>query len=76
MEKSIPLYKLLYNKIVNRILTGLYPKDYLLSSMQKIHAEHDIGYTSIRKAMHLLQQENFIQLEERRRCLLYTSRCV
>lgn len=67
MEKSVPLYKLIYNKIVNRILVGLYPKDYLLSSMQKIHAEYDVGYTSIRRAMHLLQQENFIQLEERRR---------
>ena len=51
MEKSVPLYKLIYNKIVNRILTGLYPNGYLLSSMQKIHEEYDIGYTSIRRAM-------------------------
>ena len=67
MEKSVPLYNQISNKIVNRILTGLYPNGYLLSSMQKIHEEYDIGYTSIRRAMHLLQQENFIQLEERKR---------
>lgn len=67
MEKEVPLYKMIYNKIVNRILTGLYPKGYVLSSVQKIHAEHHVGYTSIRRAMHLLQQEGFIQLEERKR---------
>ena len=64
MEKEVPLYKMIYNKIVNRILTGLYPKGYVLSSVQKIHAEHHVGYTSIRRAMHLWQQEGFIQLEE------------
>lgn len=67
MEKEVPLYKMIYNKIVNRILVGLYPKGYQLGSAQKIHAEHRIGYTSIRRAMRLLQQEGFIQLEERRR---------
>lgn len=66
MEKSVPLYQMIYNKIVNRILVGLYPKGYQLASIQNIHAEYEIGYTSIRRAMHLLQQENFIRLEERR----------
>lgn len=67
MEKEIPLYRMIYNKIVNRILVGLYPKGYLLGSVQKIHEEYQIGYTSIRRAMRLLQQEGFIRLEERRR---------
>lgn len=67
MEKNVPLYKMIYNKIVNRILVGLYPKGYQLASMQNIHAKYGIGYTSIRRAMHMLQQENFIKLEERKR---------
>lgn len=67
MEKEIPLYIMIYNKIVNRILIGLYPKGYQLDSVQKIHEEHDIGYTSIRRAMRMLQQEGFISAQERKR---------
>ena len=60
MEKEIPLYRMIYNKIVNRILVGFYPKGYQLPSAQKIHAQAEIGYTSIRRAMRLLQEEGFI----------------
>jgi len=67
MEKEIPLYKSIYNKIVNRILTGIYPKGYQLASAQKTHAQYGVGYTSIRRAMGLLEEEGFIRQEERRR---------
>lgn len=67
MEKEIPLYKAIYNKIVNRILVGSYPKGYQLASAQKIHARYGVGYTSIRRAMHLLEQDGFIRQEARRR---------
>jgi len=67
MEKEIPLYRSIYNKIVNRILVGIYPRGYQLASAQKIHAQFGVGYTSIRRAMGLLEQEGFIRQEERRR---------
>lgn len=67
MEKELPLYQMIYNKLVNRILLGLYPKGYQLASVEKIHDRYDVGYTSIRRALHLLHQEGFIRLEERRR---------
>lgn len=66
MEKEIPLYRMIYNKIVNRILVGFYPKGYQLPSAQKIHAQAEIGYTSIRRAMRLLQEEGFIFSEARK----------
>ena len=66
MEKEIPLYRMIYNKIVNRILVGFYPKGYQLHSAQKIHAQAEIGYTSIRRAMRLLQEEGFIFSEARK----------
>ncbi len=53
MEKEVSLYKLIYNKIVNRILIGMYPKGFQLSSMEKIRDEFGIGLTSIRRAMRL-----------------------
>ncbi len=67
MEKEIPLYIMIYNKIVNRILIGLYPKGYQLDSVQKIHKDHGIGYTSIRRALRMLQQDGFISAQERKR---------
>lgn len=67
MEKEIPLYQMIYNKLVNRILLGLYPKGYQLSSVERIHSRYSIGYTSIRRALRLLSQEGFLRLEERRR---------
>lgn len=67
MERETPLYKIIYNKILNRILVGIYPKGYQLRSVEKMHAEYNVGYTSIRRALRLLQQEGFIRLEERRR---------
>lgn len=67
MEKEIPLYQMIYNKLVNRILLGLYPKGYRLSSVEKIRERFGVGYTSIRRALRLLHQEGFIRLEERRR---------
>lgn len=67
MEKEIPLYKMIYLKMVNRILVGLYPKGYQLSSVEKIHESSGVGYTSIRKAMRMLQEAGYIRLEERRR---------
>ncbi len=67
MEKEIPLYESIYNKIVNRVLIGFYPKGYQLSSAQKIHARYGVGYTSIRRALRLLEQDGFIRQEERKR---------
>ena len=67
MEKEVSLYKLIYNKIVNRILIGMYPKGFQLSSMEKIRDEFGIGLTSIRRAMRLLQEDGFLQMEERKR---------
>ena len=67
MEKEIPLYESIYNKIVNRILVGIYPKGYQLSSIQTIHTRSKVGYTSIRRALGLLEQNGFIRQEARRR---------
>lgn len=67
MEKEIPLYESIYNKIANRILTGIYPKGYQLASAQKMHARYGVGFTSIRRALGLLEQDGFIRQEERRR---------
>lgn len=67
MEKEVPLYKMIYLKLVNRILVGLYPKGYQFSSVEKIHDLYGIGYTSIRKAMKMLQESGYIRLEERKR---------
>lgn len=67
MEKEIPLYESIYHKIINRILVGIYPKGYRLSSAQKIHAQYGVGYTSIRRALRLLEQDGFIRQEERKR---------
>lgn len=67
MEKEIPLYESIYNKIVNRVLIGIYPKGYQLASVQKIHARYGVGFTSIRRAMRLLEQDGFIRQEERKR---------
>lgn len=67
MEKEIPLYRSVYNKIVNRILIGSYPKGYQLASAQKMHARYGVGYTSIRRALRMLEEEHFIRQEARRR---------
>lgn len=67
MEKEIPLYRSIYNKIVNRILIGSYPKGYQLASAQKMHARYGVGYTSIRRALRMLEEEQFIRQEARRR---------
>ncbi len=58
---------MIYQKMANRILVGLYPKGYQLSSVEKIHEASGVGYTSIRKAMRMLQEAGYIRLEERRR---------
>lgn len=67
MEKEIPLYQHIFNKIANRILIGSYPKGYQLASAQKLNARYGVGYTSIRRAMRLLEEEGFIRQEARRR---------
>lgn len=67
MEKEISLYQSIYHKIVNRILVGIYPKGYQLASAQKIHAQYGVGFTSIRRALGLLEQDGFIRQEERKR---------
>lgn len=66
MEKEIPLYMTIYHKVVNRILVGFYRKGQRLSSAQKVHDQYGVGYTSIRRAMRLLQEDGFIRLEERK----------
>lgn len=66
MEKSIPLYRMIYHKIANRILTGFYQKGDRLASAQKIHEQYGCSLNSVRQAMRLLQQDGFITLEERK----------
>lgn len=67
MKKDIPLYQTIYHKVVDRILVGSYKKGDRLASEQQIHAKYNVGYTSIRRAMHMLQQDGFISSEERKR---------
>ncbi|MEG0019184.1 MAG: GntR family transcriptional regulator, partial [Oscillospiraceae bacterium] len=70
MEKEVPLYRTVYHKIVDRILSGAFPTGYQLSSMQNITARYDVGYTSLRHAFRLLKEDGFIEMEERKRPLV------
>lgn len=66
MEKNIPLYRMIYHKVVNRVLTGFYQKGDRLSSAQKIREQYGCSLNSVRQAMHLLEQDGYIRLEERK----------
>ena len=66
MEKDIPLYRMIYHKVVNRVLTGYYQKGDRLASAQKIREQYGCSLNSVRQAMRLLEQDGYIRLEERK----------